>query len=311
MGNWSSTKLISRGKVRLVYENGDHDRVILVATDVVSAFDEQLGVTIPGKGKMLTRISKYWFEKTATMVPNAYMAAKLDFSADYRYESEAEGDKLAITEMFKLNMLPVECIVRGYITGSMWEAYNGPNKIREFCGITLPHGLRNSEQLPEPIFTPTTKAPAGEHDQNLSFEEMIVYLEKNHFVEAREKAETIRDYSIRLYKFAYGKLLRKGIILADTKFEFGLDPVAGRVMLGDELLTPDSSRFWPLTGYKIGKNQKSLDKQVIRDWVKAHPNEKVPDEILEEARQAYGEITQIITIDREEAAEDEAATDEK
>ena len=295
MYNW---KLVSEGKVRKIYENLGGTRILLVATDAVSAFDQSLGVLIEGKGRMLTEISKYWFDLTNTIVPNAYMAAKLDFDSDYSYETVMDGK--TVTQMVKLDMLPIEAIVRGYITGSMWKAYSEGE--REFCGNRLCDGYEESERLVDqyganaPIFTPTTKAPKGEHDQNLTFDEMVEHLGKNGVADPHGVAEWVRDYSFRLYNFAHDRLERRGIILADTKFEFGIDPNGvGNVILGDELLTPDSSRFWPLDDYEKGRPQKSLDKQVIRDYIKAHPGEEIPPRVLDEAKAVYAKITRIIT----------------
>ena len=294
--NW---KLVSEGKVRRVYEDAEASRVLLVAGDGVSAFDSNLGVSIPGKGEMLTKISKYWFEKTVNIVPNAYSAVKSEFNSLSLDEMAILGveNMDAVTPMMKLNMLPVECIVRGYITGSAWKAYKNTLR-REICGIRLPEGLRNSSRFASPIFTPTTKAPKGEHDQNLTLEEMVWHLGNHGVSSPAIKARQIEEYSMKLFNFASAQLLKKGIILADTKFEFGINPVTGSVILGDELFTPDSSRFWPVATYAAGRDQKSLDKQIIRDWVKTHPGEgPVPEEVLDDTARAYQEITDIITTD--------------
>lgn len=293
MNNWN---LINEGKVRQIYESEDHLAVALVASDRVSAFDEELGVVIPGKGRMLTEISKYWFEKTNKIVPNAYIALQ-QLATDFDLPAV---DPNTVTPMLKLNMLPIEAIVRGYITGSIWAAYDGPQKAREFCGLKLPDGMKNSEQFEDPLFTPTTKAPKGEHDQNLSFEEMVKHLEENGIMGARDRAQLIRDYSLSLYNFARNKLVKRGIILADTKFEFGINPITGNLMLGDELFTPDSSRFWLLKDYTIGQNQKSMDKQIIRDWVRQHPSERVTQAVLEKTSIVYSKITDAL-IEREGA----------
>lgn len=289
MSKW---KLVSEGKVRKIYENPDEQKVLLVAGDGVSAFDQKLGVSIVGKGKMLTRISKYWFDKTAMIAPNAYSAVR--YTGEDLREYEMIGvDPDATTPMLKLRMLPIEAIVRGYITGSMWEAYKKGQ--RDFCGVKLPEGLQNCERLQAPIFTPTTKAPQGEHDRNLSFDEMVEHLEMNDIMGASDRARLVKDYSIALYNHAHHKLLEKGIILADTKFEFGVNPLTGNIVLGDELFTPDSSRFWLLKEYTIGENQKSLDKQIIRDWVKEHPGERVPQAVLEKTAIMYAKLTDVVT----------------
>lgn len=293
--NW---KLVSEGKVRRVYEDTESSRVLLIAGDGVSAFDSDLGVSIPGKGAMLTKISKYWFERTTTIAPNAYSAVRSEFNALPLEEMVAlDVDSMeTVTPMMKLNMLPIEAIVRGYIAGSAWNVYKSSLR-REICGIRLPEGLRNSSRLLNPIFTPTTKAPKGQHDENLTFEEMIRHLAAHGVNNPVAKAEQVREYSLRLFNFASTQLMAKGIILADTKFEFGINPVTGSVLLADEIFTPDSSRFWPADSYAAGRNQKSLDKQIIRDWVKAHPGEKVPDEVLNDAAAVYRKITKIITTD--------------
>ena len=292
--NW---KLVSEGKVRRVYEDTEASRILLVAGNAVSAFDSNLGVSIPGKGAMLTKISKYWFERTVAIVPNAYSAVKSEFDELPLDEMEMLGvdDVDNVTPMMKLDMLPIEAIVRGYIAGSAWNAYKDGQ--REICGIRLQEDLINSSRLMKPIFTPTTKAPKGQHDENLTFDEMVEHFAACGLDDPKVKAGQVKDYSLRLFKFASSQLLAKGIILADTKFEFGINPVTGNVVLADEILTPDSSRFWPIDTYEAGKDQKSLDKQMIRDWVKAHPGEKVTDEVLNDAALIYQEITEIITKD--------------
>lgn len=285
-------KLVNEGKVRRVYEDDEGMRVLLVAGDGVSAFNQELGVEISSKGKMLTQISKYWFDQTEMMTPNAYSALKVD-PEPIVLPPELRDEADAVTPMLKLNMLPIEAIVRGYITGSLWEAYS-KDGVRDFCGLRMPNGLRNCDKLPAPIFTPTTKAPKGEHDRNLSFSEMIDYLEEHGIMGAEHRAKLVRDYSLRLYTFAFNKLIERGIMLADTKFEFGINPLSGNIMLADEIFTPDSSRFWILKDYIVDQSQKSLDKQVIRDWVKDHPGERVPKAILEKTALLYSRITDVM-----------------
>ena len=199
----------------------------------------------------------------------------------------------------KLEMLPVECIVRGYITGSGWASYCENGTV---CGIKLPEGLKESEKLPEPIYTPSTKAEIGDHDENVSFEQTVINLEKIYPGKGQEYAEKLRDYTIALYKKCAEYALSKGIIIADTKFEFGLDE-NGNVILGDEMLTPDSSRFWPLEGYEPGKGQPSYDKQFVRDWLKANPDSDylLPDEVIEKTVDKYKEAYEVLTGKKFEA----------
>lgn len=291
-----SWKLISEGKVRKVYENHIGSRVLLVASDGVSAFDQKLGVEIPGKGEMLTKISKYWFDKTAHIVPNAYCAVKGEFNAlSFEDVATLGADLDVITPMMKLDMLPIEAIVRGYITGSAWSAYEKGE--RQICGERLPEGLRDSMRLAYPIFTPTTKAPVGEHDENLNFDQLVGHLSHHNVLNPYSRAEKIKEISLKLFSFASAELARKGIILADTKFEFGINPNTGSILLADELLTPDSSRFWSANDYRPGRPQKSLDKQIIRDWVKKNPGKQVSGEVLRDAAGVYRKITDIITKD--------------
>lgn len=295
-----SWKLISKGKVRSVYENEAGTRIILVASDGVSAFDHELGVNVPGKGRLLTKISKYWFDKTLNIVPNAYCSVRGEFgnmssSRDLLDIDGAEDDLGNVTPMMKLDMLPIEAIVRGYITGSAWEKY--AKGAREICGERLPEDLLEASKLPTPIFTPTTKAPIGEHDQDLNFDQLVGYLSANGVLNPYSRAELVKEYSLELFNFASEELLKKGIVLVDTKFEFGINPVTGNILLADEVLTPDSSRFWSVEDYKPGRPQKSLDKQVIRDWIKKHPDERVPNEVLEDTAIIYNNIADIITTD--------------
>lgn len=287
MAKWN---LINEGKVRRVYENSEKTRVILAAGDDVSAFDEKLGVKISGKGRILTRMSKYWFKKTHDIVPNAYVPAMV--GADHAFQAQFDG---AAIEMLELDMLPVEAVVRGYITGSAYAAYSGPDKVREICGVKLPDGLQNCEKLPTPIFTPTTKAPKGQHDENITYDEMVQLFKDKGILAAEDRAKRVRDYSLALYDFIAEILLEKGIIFADTKFEFGINPMTGQIMVADELATPDSSRFWDLEEYEVGRDQNSLDKQPIRDWTKANPGQKVPFEILEQTGTRYTQISDVVT----------------
>ena len=245
------------GKVREVYDAGDS--IIMVATDRISAFDHILKNRITHKGAVLTQMSKFWFDFTSDILPNHMISVNTDDMPEFFRTEEFKGKSMKCR---KLTMLPLECIVRGYITGSGWASYQKNGTV---CGIKLPDGLQESQQLPEPIFTPSTKAELGDHDENVSFEESIDVLEKAFPGKGREYAEKVRDYTIALYKKCADYARTRGIIIADTKFEFGIDD-AGRVVLGDEMLTPDSSRFWPSEGYAPGKAQPSYDKQFVRDW---------------------------------------------
>ena len=294
MSNWVFR---CSGKVRDVYDNADGKRMMLVASDHVSAFDEVLPVEIPDKGKILTKISGFWFHQTEGIAPNAFITCSNDeLSGDFVTNRKFSG---RCTMMKKLDMLPIEAIVRGNIADSMWEVYEKGG--REFCGVKLPEGLRKSESLPEPIFTPTTKAPIGEHDENLTFEEMIAHIEKAGFSDAKFIAERVRDYSLALYDFGRKYARKCGIILADSKFEFGVDD-NGILVLGDELITPDSSRFWKVDDFKIGEEPPSMDKQIIHNWIKENPGDKnIPARILELTRARYIECYERLVGGRFEA----------
>ena len=271
------TKLIAEGKVRKVYESDDGKCVRLDAGDGVSALDEELGVQIKHKGRILTRISNRWFDLTEHICPNA------------RIKDIPCADNQVV--MKKLRMFPIEFIVRGYITGSMWKLYK--KGIRAICGESIPEGLRNCEKLPTPLFTPTTKAPKGMHDENITFDMMVKIIETAGMGGIRE-AEMLRDYCLKLYKFMADYCEQRGIIMADTKFEFGMDE-DGNIYLADEVGTPDSSRFWPMEFYQVGQEQPSLDKQLIRDWVtenktEENPHPRVPQIILDQSAEKYEEI---------------------
>lgn len=279
---------MKEGKVREVYDNGDS--VIMVATDRISAFDVILKNTISGKGRVLTKMSEFWFELTKDIIPNHMLSVDPKDMPEF-FGQEAYKDKSMLCK--KLHMLPVECIVRGYITGSGWASYQ---KEQSVCGIKLPDGLKESQKLPEPIYTPTTKADIGDHDENITFEESVAILEKEHPGKGEYYATTIKDATIRLYNTCADYARKKGIIIADTKFEFGLDE-NGEVLLADEMLTPDSSRFWPLEGYEPGKSQPSFDKQFVRDWLKANPDSDylLPDEIIQKTIDKYEEAYRLLT----------------
>ena len=281
-------KPVKEGKVREIYDNGDN--MIIVATDRISAFDDILKNKITDKGAVLTQMSKFWFDYTKDVVPNHMVSTDVKDMPEF-----FQNDKFAGRSMMckKLEMLPIECIVRGYITGSGWASYKENGTV---CGIKLPEGLVESDKLPEPIYTPSTKAEIGLHDENISFEQSVEVLEKAYPGKGAEYAEKIKDCTIALYKKCAEYALSKGIIIADTKFEFGLDE-NGNVVIGDEMLTPDSSRFWPLEGYKPGQGQPSFDKQYVRDWLKANPDNDLllPDEGVEKTVAKYNEADELLT----------------
>lgn len=281
-------KPFKEGKVREIYDNGDS--LIMVATDRISAFDYILKNEITDKGAVLTRMSKFWFDYTQDVVPNHMISIDVNDMPEFFRKKEFEGRSMLCK---KLEMLPIECIVRGYITGSGWASYKENGTV---CGIRLPEGLVESDRLPEPIYTPSTKADIGDHDENISYERSVEILKEIYPEHGEEYAKKLRDFTIALYKKCAEYALSKGIIIADTKFEFGLDG-DGNIVLGDEMLTPDSSRFWPLEGYVAGQGQPSFDKQYVRDWLKEHPDSDytLPQDVVERTadkyREAYGLLT--------------------
>ena len=281
-------KPFKSGKVREMYDVGDS--IIMVATDRISAFDHILKNMIVKKGTVLTQISKFWFDLTKDIVPNHMISVDTKDMPEFFQKPEFTGNSMKCQ---KLNMLPVECIVRGYITGSGWESYK---KTGEICGIKLPEGLQESEKLAEPIFTPSTKAEIGDHDENISVEQSIEILEKLYPGRGKEYALKLRDYTIAIYKKCAAYALERGIIIADTKFEFGLDE-NGEVVLGDEMITPDCSRFWPLEGYKVGQGQPSYDKQFVRDWLSANPDAgyELPQDVIDKTIAKYIEAYELLT----------------
>lgn len=281
-------KPFKEGKVREIYDNGDS--LIMVATDRISAFDHILKNKITDKGAILTQMSKFWFDYTKDIVPNHMLSVDVQDMPEFFQQEEFDGNSMMCK---KLEMLPIECIVRGYITGSGWESYQENGTV---CGIRLPEGLRESDKLPEPIYTPSTKADLGDHDENISFERSVEVLEKLYPGKGADYAQQIKDCTLALYKKCAEYALSKGIIIADTKVEFGLDE-DGRVVLGDEMLTPDSSRFWPLEGYEPGKSQPSYDKQFVRDWLKANPDSDylLPDEVIVKTIDKYKEAFALLT----------------
>lgn len=278
-------KKLSSGKVREIYEI-DGDKLFLVVSDRISAFDYILPSPIPNKGKILNQISKFWFDFVQDIVPNHIISTDTkDFPQEFQ-TPEFEGRSMLVK---KLKMLPVECIVRGYITGSGWKSYQENGTV---CGITLPEGLQESEKLPEAIFTPSTKAEIGEHDENISFEKVVEML-------GFELATKLRDKTLEIYSKCAEYAAQKGVLIADTKFEFGLDE-NGELVLADEVLTPDSSRFWPAQDYQVGRSQKSFDKQYLRDWIKStgynpESGSPIPDDVIQTTADKYAEAFEIIT----------------
>ncbi len=285
----SNLKLLSRGKVRDIYEIDDK-HLLIVTTDRLSAFDVVLPDPIPGKGRVLTSVSNFWFEKMKGIIPNHLANLKLeDVIPDPEQRAQVTGRSIIVK---RLTPLPVEAIVRGYLIGSGWKDYQLSGSV---CGITLPEGLKQAQQLPEVIYTPSSKATVGEHDENITFEQTIPLLGK-------KIAEKIKDISIRLYTEAALFAKERGIIIADTKFEFGLDN-DGELYLIDEALTPDSSRFWPAEQYQTGISPPSFDKQYIRDyletldWDKTAPGPALPKEVTEVCAAKYAEAEAKLTQD--------------
>lgn len=281
-------KPVKEGKVREIYDIGDS--LILVASDRISAFDVILKNLIVGKGEVLTKMSKFWFDLTKDIVPNHMLSVDTNDMPEFFQNEKFEGRSMMCK---KLNMLPVECIVRGYITGSGWSSYQ---KTGEVCGIKLEEGLKESQKLSEPIYTPSTKAEIGDHDENISFEQSIDVIEREFPGHGREYAEKIKDCTIALYRKCADYALERGIIIADTKFEFGVDE-DGNIVIGDEMLTPDSSRFWPAEGYEAGKSQPSFDKQFVRDWLKANPDSDylLPQDVIDKTISKYQEAFDKLT----------------
>mgnify|MGYP000884542331 FL=1 len=281
-------KPVKEGKVREIYDIGDS--LILVASDRISAFDVILKNLIVGKGAVLTKMSKFWFDLTKDVVPNHMLSVDTKDMPEFFQNENFEGRSMMCK---KLTMLPVECIVRGYITGSGWSSYQ---KTGEVCGIKLEAGLKESQKLSEPIYTPSTKAEIGDHDENISFEQSIDVIERDFPGHGREYAEKIKDCTIALYKKCADYALERGIIIADTKFEFGVDE-NGKIVIGDEMLTPDSSRFWPAEGYEAGKSQPSFDKQFVRDWLKANPDSDylLPQDVIDKTISKYQEAFDKLT----------------
>lgn len=282
-----SLPLINSGKVRDIYDV-DADHMLIVTTDRISAFDVIMSDPIPGKGAVLTAVSNFWFGRTSHIIANHLSDKRLeDVIPDANERAMLEGRSIIV---HKLKPLPVEAVVRGYLIGSGWKEYQ---KTGAVCGIKLPEGLQQAEQLPEPIFTPSTKAELGQHDENISFEKTVELLGK-------EMAEKVRDISLKIYKEAAAYARQRGIIIADTKFEFGTDK-QGNLVLIDEVLTPDSSRFWPADSYKTGISPPSFDKQYLRDyletldWDKKAPGPKLPQEVIDVTAAKYREAQDRLT----------------
>ncbi|HSH68805.1 MAG TPA: phosphoribosylaminoimidazolesuccinocarboxamide synthase [Deferrisomatales bacterium] len=278
--------LVNSGKVRELYDLGEH--LLIVTSDRVSAFDVVLPTPVPGKGEVLTQLSAHWFRRTADLVPNHIVSVD---PAEYPAAARAHARVLTGRSMLvkKAKPLPVECIVRGYLSGSGWKEYRAAGTV---CGIQLPAGLRESEKLPEAIFTPSTKAAMGDHDENIPFSKAEELL-------GAELARTVRDLALAVYRRGAEEAAGKGILIADTKMEFGL--LDDDVILIDELLTPDSSRFWPAASYRVGEPQQSLDKQYIRDylltldWDQTAPGPELPAAVVAETGRRYREILAILT----------------
>jgi phosphoribosylaminoimidazole-succinocarboxamide synthase len=283
-------KLLNSGKVREIYELND-ELLLIVTSDRISAFDVIMDQYIPEKGKVLNNISAYWFNKTGQIIPNAYIGSlNADLAKQYNIDTNEDLFQRS-TIMKRAQPLKVECIVRGYITGSGWKEYQVKGSV---SGIPLELGLKNSSKLPEPLYTPSTKADIGEHDEAISYEQTIDIIGEQH-------ANTIKTRSLALYEYAAQLALKKGIIIADTKFEFGL--IDGEPVLIDEVLTPDSSRFWPTNQYQAGKEQESFDKQILRnwlegtDWNKESPPPVVPADIIDLTSKKYVDIFNLLSKD--------------
>ena len=279
---------VKEGKVREIYDIGD--ALIMVATDRISAFDVILKNKIEKKGAILTQMSRFWFDYTKDILPNHMLSVDPEDMPEFFRQEQFRGKSMLCK---KLRMLPIECIVRGYITGSGWESYQKSGLV---CGIPLPEGLQECEQLPEPIYTPSTKAEIGDHDENISYERSIEVLEKEFPGHGEAYAAALRDKTLALYKACADYAKERGILIADTKFEFGLDE-DGNIVLADEMLTPDSSRFWPAEGYAPGRSQPSFDKQFVRDWLKANPDSDydLPQDVIDKTIAKYLEAYALLT----------------
>ena len=281
-----SLRLLSRGKVRDMYEI-DAQRLLMIATDRLSAFDVILPTPIPGKGRLLTAISRFWFDRLAHILPNHLTGEAAEDFVRPEERDQVAGRALVVR---RLTPLPVEAVVRGYLAGSGWNEYRQQGRV---CGIALPPGLVQADRLPEPLYTPSTKAAVGEHDENIDFDRTESLL-------GTTRAAAVRDHALELYRTAARLALQKGIIIADTKFEFGVDDT-GRLHLIEEALTPDSSRFWPADQYRPGISPPSFDKQFVRDWLessgwnKQPPGPELPEDIVRRTANKYREAARILT----------------
>ena len=276
----ASLPLLGRGKVRDIYAVGS-DKLLIVTTDRLSAYDVILPTPVPEKGRVLTELANFWFERLASIIPNHLTGIDPETVVAPQERDEVRGRSIVVK---RLEPLPVEAVVRGYLEGSGWKEYSQSGKV---CGIALPAGLERASKLPRPIFTPATKAEAGHHDENITFDEMARLV-------GHARAKEVRDAAIRLYEAAAEYALARGIIIADTKFEFGVDE-AGRLHLIDEALTPDSSRFWPLASYRVGESPESFDKQYVRNWLdsiafaRKPPAPPMPPEVARRTSEKYQE----------------------
>lgn len=284
--NLGGLDLVKQGKVRDIYDLGDY--LLMVATDRLSAFDVVLPDPIPDKGKILTQVSLFWFDLMADIVPHHLVASDVsDFPAECHPHQAVLADRSMLVK--KVAPLPIECVVRGYLSGSGWKSYQKDGTV---CGIDLPPGLKESDKLPEPLFTPSTKEEIGQHDINISFKEAVDRV-------GREVAEKVRDLSLSIYEKGVAVAAEKGIIIADTKFEFGL--ADNGIVLIDEVLTPDSSRFWPRSRYVPGGSQPSFDKQFVRDYLvsiqfnKQPPGPSLPEDVIQKTREKYIEVLKLLT----------------
>lgn len=279
---------VKAGKVRELYDADGS--LIMVATDRISAFDVILKNKIEGKGVILTQMAKFWFDLTSDIVPNHVISTDVNDMPEFFRTDYFDGRS---TMCKKLEMLPLECIVRGYLSGSGWKEYQATGSV---AGVVLPEGLKESDKLPAPIYAPSTKAEIGDHDENISYEKSIEVLEKHYHGRGEELASKVRDLTIAVYNKCAEYALTRGIIIADTKFEFGLDE-NGNLVLADEVLTPDSSRFWSAEKYEPGHSEPSFDKQFVRDWLKANPDSdyNLPQEIIDKTIAKYKEAYTLLT----------------